>query len=138
MLLERQAAGRAQRAFPHAIVEEIAGLAARGQGSGNDRVDHRPDRAREGCVVGDDLAGRLDGAAVAVTENDDQGRAQNRRAVLERPHGGRIGEIAGVAGDEQLAEPAPAEHQLWRHAAVGTAEDRRPRALDHRRRPPAA
>ena len=56
-----------------------------------------------------------------VGEDDDEGRAQHRRAVFDRAQRRGVDEIAGVPGDEQFADPMAAEDQLRRHAAVGAA-----------------
>jgi hypothetical protein len=64
-----------------------------------------------------------------MAEHDQERRAQHLGAVLDRAHGGGIHEVAGIAGDEQLAEPQAAEQQLRRNAAVGAADDGRPRRL---------
>ena len=46
-------------------------------------------------------------------------RAEHGGAVFDRPERRGVDEIAGIAGDEQLADAVAAEDQLGRHAAVG-------------------
>ena len=107
----------------------------------HNRLDHRADRAGIGRVLGDDVAGRLDGAATGVREDDDQRRAEHGGAVFDRTEGAGVHEIARIARDEELADAVAAEDQLGRHAAVGATDDRRPGRLVRRRRrcavPPA-
>ena len=62
-------------------------------------------------------------------EDDDERRAEHRRAVFDRAEGRGVDEVAGVAGDEQFAEPVAAENQFGRHAAVGAGDDRGPGRL---------
>ena len=51
-------------------------------------------------------------------------------AVFDRAHGGDIGFVAGIAGDEQITDAKAAEQQFRRHAAVHRRRrDHHPRHL---------
>lgn len=64
-----------------------------------------------------------------MAEHNDERNAKFGGTVFDRPHGRRIGHVAGIARHKQFAEPSPAKHQFGRHAAVGTTDDRRPGRL---------
>ena len=50
--------------------------------------------------------------ATLVPENNDQRRSQMLGTIFDRAHGRRVGDIAGISHDEQLAQPDAAEDQL--------------------------
>jgi hypothetical protein len=64
-----------------------------------------------------------------VTHHDHERNAEMFDAVFDGPHGRGVGHIAGIAGDEKLADAKPAEQQFRRHAAIRAAQDRSPRRL---------
>ena len=64
-----------------------------------------------------------------MREDDDERRAEHGGAVFDGAEGCGIDQIAGVPRDEQFAGAVTAEYQLRGHAAVGAADDRRPRRL---------
>jgi len=125
---------RAPGVFAHGVVDEIAGLVLHRPGRRDDRLDHRPDGAREGRLLADDVARRRHRAAAFMAEHDDQRHAEHGGAVFDRAHGRGVGRVAGIAGDEQLADTEAPEQQFRRHAAVGAAQDGRPRRLRRRHR----
>jgi hypothetical protein len=63
-----------------------------------------------------------DGAASGVAEHHDEARAGASRRELDAADLRRRHDVAGHADDEQIAEPL-IEHDLRRHAGVGTAEN---------------
>ena len=64
-----------------------------------------------------------------MAQHDDERRAEYGSAIFQGADRAGIREIAGVAGDEQLAESAATEDQFRRDAAVGAGKDRCPRRL---------
>ena len=62
-------------------------------------------------------------------EDDDKRRAEHGGTVFHRAKGRGVDEIAGVPRDEEFADAVAAEDQLWRHATIGAADDRRPGGL---------
>ncbi|PAV70148.1 hypothetical protein WR25_21418 [Diploscapter pachys] len=109
----------------HVLTDGILRLVARGSASlqyGRDyRLDHITDGAGEAGVLLDDVHRGLHRAARLVPHNDHQRHTQHRDCELDRALRDGIDGIAGVADDEQLAEPT-AEQQLGRHAAVGARD----------------
>jgi len=63
-----------------------------------------------------------------VAKHHNQWRSQYGNTILNIAHGSEIYHVTGVAHDEHLAEAA-AEQQLWRDAAVGTANEYAKRRL---------
>ena len=55
------------------------------------------------------LAGSGRRAAALVTHHDHERNAEMLDAILDRSHGRGVGHIAGVAGDEKLANAKPTE-----------------------------
>ena len=74
---------------------------------------------------------REDGAALRVSEHDDEPRAEPRRRELDAAHLRRCDDVAGNADHEQIAETL-IEDDFGRHARIGTAEDDRERHLIRR------
>src|SRR5215212_7683895 len=65
-------------------------------------------------------------------ENDDQRRPEHGGSILHGAKGRRVDEIAGVSRDKEFTDPSAAKDKLWRHTAVRTAYDGRPRSLVRR------
>ncbi|UZO98015.1 Hypothetical protein RMHFA_05673 [Roseomonas mucosa] len=120
------------------IQRHLALLVARRQHGGDDGLHHLADHAGEAGVLPHHVDRGGDGAAALVAEHDHERAAQHADAVLDAAHGRRVHGVAGVAHDEDLAQPA-VEQQFRRHAAVGAADQDAERRLAMRQlQPPLA
>jgi hypothetical protein len=80
-------------------------------------------------MLGNDIAGRLHGAASRMCQDYDERRAQHHSAIFDRAEGRGVDQVTGVSGNEQFANAMSTEYQFWGYAAVGAADDSRPRRL---------
>ena len=120
-------AGSAQSALTHGVVHKITRLAGHSLGGRHDGIHHRPDRGGELGFLFHHFAGGCHGAAALMAQHHDQRHAQNSCAVFDGAHGCRVGHVAGIACNKQLANAQTAKEQFGWHAAVSAGNDRSPR-----------
>src|SRR5271169_5364881 len=124
-----QPPGGSLGAFPGSVVDEVARGAPYCKRRWQNWFDHRADCAGIGRVLGDDIAGRLHGAAARVGKNNNEWRLEHGGAVLDSAEGRSVDKIAGVPRNEEFADTVAAEDQLRGYAAVSAAYNRRPGRL---------
>ncbi len=119
--------------FVDSIVNDVSAAFEDFFDGGLDWIDHRAQMAGRLDAGLDGIDRRLDCAALAVAEHDDQRRAQVLDGVFDASHAGVIGGVAGDAHDKQFAE-AGIEDDLRRNTRIRTAQHDRDRMLTGRQR----